>query len=123
MHEFAIAQSICDAALEEARRNGATEVISITCRVGVMRHVVPEFMQTAFELSAEGSLLEGTVLNLETDGIETACSDCGATETVYQIPFECPSCSSTAIRCRGGQDITLVSMEINQGDVDGDSRS
>ena len=122
MHEFAIAQSICDVALEEARRHEAARVVSITCRFGVMRQIVPEFMKTAFELSAEGTLLDGAVLNMKTEGIEAACSDCGATQTLYEIPFECPACGSAAVRCRGGQDIILVSMKISQGYGDGDSR-
>lgn len=123
MHEFAIAESICDIALEEAKRHRATEVLSVTCRIGVIRQVAPEFMKTAFELSAEGTLLEGAVLNIETEGIETACSECGAAQTVYEVPFECPVCGSVTIRCSGGQDITLMSIEINQGAGDGDSSS
>ena len=115
MHEFSIAQSICDIAVEEARRHGATDVVSITCRIGVMRQVVPEFLQTAFELSAEGTLLEGAVLHIEVEGIEVTCEACGGLQTVHEVPFGCPACGSVAIRCSGGQDILLMSMEINQG--------
>jgi hydrogenase nickel incorporation protein HypA/HybF len=123
VHEFGIAQSICEVALEEAQRHGASEVVSITCRVGVMRQIVPEIMQTAFELSAEGTLLERAALNLEAEGIRAGCKECGAAQTVYEVPFECPACGSVAIVCSGGQNISLVSIEINQGVGDGDSSS
>ncbi len=113
MHEFAIAQSMRDIALEEARRHGAVTVVSVTCRVGVMRQVVPECMKTAFELSAEGTLLARAVLNIEPEGINVQCRECGAAETVYGVPFECSKCGSASIVCSGGQDITLVSMEID----------
>jgi len=123
VHEFAIVQSLCEAALEEAKRHSAVGILSITCRVGVMRQIVPEIMQTAFELTSEGTLLEKAILKLETDGVESTCSDCGARETVYELLFECPVCGSTSIRCSGGKDITLVSMDISQGEGDGDSSS
>jgi hydrogenase nickel incorporation protein HypA/HybF len=114
---------MCDVALDVARQHGATEVISLTCRIGVLRQVVPELMQNAFELASEGTLLQGATLKVETDGIEVACTDCGVTRTVYEIPFECPACGSSAIRCSGGQDITLTSIEVNEGVGDGDSGS
>ena len=123
MHEFAIARSICDIALEEARRHRAKGVVSITCRIGVLRQIVPEIMDTAFELSAHGTALEGTRLIVEVEGIEVACSDCGGEQTVYEIPFACPACGSGAIHCTGGEDIFLTSMEISPGDDDGDSSS
>ena len=37
MHEFAIVQSLCEAALEEAKRHRAAGILSVTCRVGVLR--------------------------------------------------------------------------------------
>jgi hydrogenase nickel incorporation protein HypA/HybF len=123
MHEFAIAESIRDIALDEARRHGAISVGAITCRIGVMRQVVPAFLQTAFELVAEGTLLEPATLKLETEGIETDCAACHAVRTVNDVPFECPACGSAAVSCHGGQDITLLSMEIDTGVDDGDSRS
>ena len=121
MHEFAIARSICDIALDEARRHDAREVISITCRVGVLRRVVPELMDAAFELSAEGTLLEGARLKIEVDGIEVTCGECGSAQKVEEIPFACPACGSAAIKFAGGQDIFMTSMEISQGADDGDS--
>jgi len=121
MHEFSIAQSLCEIAIDEARQNHATEVVSITCRFGVFRQIVPEIMQTAFALSAEGTLLAGAILIFETEGIRTVCLSCGRDEVVDEVPFSCSACESTSIRCSGGQDITLVSMEINQGDGHGDS--
>jgi len=123
VHEFAIVQSLCEAALEEAKRHRAVGILSLTCRVGVMRQIVPEIMQTAFEVTVEGTLLEKAVLKLETDGIESTCHDCGVRKTVYELLFECPACGSTSIRCSGGQEITLVSMDVSQGEGDGDSSS
>ena len=120
MHEFAIAQSLCETVLDEARKNGATEVVSITCRFGVLRQIVPEVMKSAFELSAEGTLLERAELKFETDGMTIECRECAATQTVCDVPLQCPACGSSSIACSGGQDITLISIEINQGVDDGD---
>jgi hydrogenase nickel incorporation protein HypA/HybF len=123
VHEFSIAQSICDITLQEARQHGARRVISVTCRVGVLRQLVPDLMETAFRLCAEGTILQDTRLGLETEGVDVACMACGRTYTVHEIVFRCPGCNASEIHCRGGQEITLASMEIEQGTGDGDSDS
>jgi hydrogenase nickel incorporation protein HypA/HybF len=113
VHEFAIAQSICRVALEEARRLVASEIVSVTCRIGVLRQVVSECIQTAFEIASESTPLERATLKVETEGIEVSCRECGTAHTVYEVPFECPACRSVAISCKGGQDLTLVAIEVN----------
>ncbi len=121
MHEFSIVQSICEHALREAQAHGGGRVMSITCRVGVMRQLVPELMQTAFEVSTGGTPLEGATLRLETEGVQIACSACGRTTVIEEIPYACPACDSHEIHCRGGQDIILLSLEVEQEERDGDT--
>jgi hydrogenase nickel incorporation protein HypA/HybF len=120
LHEFSIVQSICEHAQREAEQHGATRVLSITCRVGVMRQLVPELMETAFSVLTEGTPMEGATLILETEGVHVACSACGMDTVIQEIPYECPACGSHRIRCRGGQDIVLMSLEAEQEERDGD---
>jgi hydrogenase nickel incorporation protein HypA/HybF len=119
MHELAIVQSICDAALDEARRHGAARVRSVTCRAGVLRQLVPEMMESAFLLLSEGTPLEGARLTVEREGVVVACAACGNTGTVYEIPRGCSACLSSEVRCTGGQDIMLTAMEIDREAGDG----
>ena len=123
MHEFSIAQSICDHAIREARQHGATRVLSLRCRVGVMRQLVPELMETAFTLTSEGTILEGARLDIETEGVRVVCAECGHDGVTNEIPYACPACQSGLIRCEGGQDIFLISLSLEQENGHGSSDS
>jgi len=123
VHEFSIAQSICEHAIREAEAHNATRVISLRCRVGVMRQLVPELMETAFTLTSEGTLLEGARLEIDTEGVRVVCADCGHDAVSQEIPFACPACHSELIRCEGGQDILLVSLDLEKEDGHGSADS
>jgi hydrogenase nickel incorporation protein HypA/HybF len=123
VHEFSVAESIRDVVLEEARRHDARRVLAVTCRMGVMRMIVDEVLRTAFELIAADTILADAKLILETEGVDVSCAACGATTTMYEVPYSCPACDSVRIRCRGGQDFTLLSIEIDQEAANGDPDS
>lgn len=123
MHEFSITQSLCEVAREEARRHDACRVRSLTCRLGVCRQIVPELLHTAFEILADDELLRGAELIVETEPVTVDCQSCGVSTTVQELPFQCPGCGSTDIRCSGGDDISLLSMEIDKESDDGHSGS
>ena len=55
MHELSIMQSALSQALEQARHAGAGKVHEIRLRIGVLSGVVPEALQFAFEVLAEGT--------------------------------------------------------------------
>ena len=114
MHEFSIAQSICDIALNEAKQHGARRVLQVKCRVGVFRQIVPDVLQTAFELCAENSEMQGAKLIVETEPVQVSCAACKATTEVPDFPTGCPACGSDDITFTGGQDLSLVSIEIEQ---------
>jgi len=123
VHEFSIAQSICEHAIREAEAHSANRVLSLRCRVGIMRQLVPELMETAFTLTSEGTILQGARLELEMEGVRVRCEDCGHDAVTDEIPFACPACHSGFIRCEGGQDILLVSLDLEREDGHGSADS
>ncbi len=114
MHEFSLASSIRDIALETAAANHAVCIQSVHCRVGAMRQVVPSLMQTAFEACTAGTIAEGAKLVLEVDPVEVRCAACGKTSKSDEMAYQCPACESFDIAVHGGSDLVLTSIEIDQ---------
>ena len=57
MHELSIALSIVEMAAQEAQRQCASEVLAVHLRIGALSGVVPEALESAYELARENSPL------------------------------------------------------------------
>ncbi len=121
MHEFSIAESIISIVQDETREYPGRQIRSIKLRVGILKQIVPEILDTAMELLTEGTNIHGTSIELETEGVEVSCLDCELREIVYELPFACSACDSPRIRCKGGEEISLLSIELDEVNENGDS--
>ncbi|HRX85342.1 MAG TPA: hydrogenase maturation nickel metallochaperone HypA [Phycisphaerae bacterium] len=114
MHEFSLATALCEIVVEEATRYDAVRVQSVRCRVGVMRQVVPELMQTAFAACSVGTLAAGAALELEVEPVALHCAACGADAALDEIARTCPACGSDAVTLTGGDALIVAALEIDQ---------
>jgi hydrogenase nickel incorporation protein HypA/HybF len=86
MHELSVAAAIARIA---ARHAGGRRVTAVEVRVGHLRQVVPDSLTFAFELLAEGTVLEGAELRLEPVAPAGRCRACGATAEPEGFPLQC----------------------------------
>lgn len=121
MHEFSIAESICSIAVEEANRHRCPRVTAVECTIGVMRQVVPELLQSAFEAVTKGTSLEGAALQLETEPVSIRCKDCGRTTPSREWAMVCPGCGSDSIEFSGGLELRVDAITAEQEESDEDS--
>ncbi len=112
MHEFGIASEIVRAAIEEARRHGAGRVSGVTVRVGVLRGIVPESLHLFFGHASKGTVAENAILEIEQETASVECEACGATP-VTQFSLSCPRCGGGPVRVRGGDSLSMVSVELD----------
>lgn len=117
MHEFAIAAELVAAAVREADARDARRITSLVCRVGLMRQVVAEMLVEAFRMASAGSLAEGARLEVETVAPTIACQDCGWSGQAAEWTCRCPGCGSVRIRLEGGDELLLVSVELEVPDA------
>ena len=120
MHEFSLAHSMLEIALESAAAHDAVRITQVKCRIGAMRQVVPQLMYTAFEACSTGTIAEGAELVLETEPVQVTCRTCGAVEKADSVVYDCPKCGAVDIRLEGGQEILLLSLSLEQENDDGD---
>ena len=115
MHEFSVARSICRIAIEEARRNGVTRITSVCVEVGTMRQVVPQLLQTAFDIASRGTSLEGAELEIRKVPITIKCQSCGQYSVSEEMQMCCDMCSSTQIEISGGNELLVSSIRVVEG--------
>jgi hydrogenase nickel incorporation protein HypA/HybF len=120
MHEFSLASSMLDVTLESAAAHDAARITRVVCRVGAMRQVVPALMHTAFEACCAGTIAENAELVLEIEPVQVTCCACGHAASSETVVYDCPKCGSVDVVLEGGQEITLMSISLEQENGHGD---
>jgi hydrogenase nickel incorporation protein HypA/HybF len=111
MHELAIADSVVQIAIRHARGRRVTRV---ELRVGHLRQVVPSALTFAFELVAEGTVVEGADLAIEQVAATFRCPACTTEATLTAFPACCPSCGSLDVDMTGGDELLVDSLELEE---------
>ncbi len=114
MHELGIMTDVLDTALRVAEQNGGKKVTKITLKIGLMSGVIPEYVQSFFDVISKGTAAEGADIIIEPDPAVFVCRKCGE-KTVYNAlgpEYVCGSCGSQALRMLSGCGFQIVSVGI-----------
>ena len=116
MHEMSIVTSLISLIDEEMVKAEATRLISVRMKYGALSNVVPESLETAFEILTVGTALEGARLDLVEELPVLACGSCGKN---YSPPdkknlfMPCPACGNASGNdVLSGKGVYLDQMEV-----------
>ena len=113
MHEYSIVQSLLESCEEHARTNDAKEVTKVVIKIGVLSGVEPDLLQTAFDTFKEQTICHNAQFIINRQKVVIDCLDCNTTSTLEKNEFSCPSCQSVNIKVIDGEDMYLMSLEMN----------
>lgn len=115
MHEATIALAIIEQATAAAAPHGATRITWIEVEIGVLKQVVPEALDLAFEACAEGTLAEGATLSQTVRPAVALCRPCGREfePDLAALSFACPLCGQADVELTAGHEIVLKSLECD----------
>jgi hydrogenase nickel incorporation protein HypA/HybF len=118
VHEFAIAQSVLEAAEQEARQHGRGRIQQVRCRIGVLQQIVPELLTEVFTCLVESSEHRGAVLEIDKEPATIDCVKCGRSNQSDEWRVDCPDCGSIEVRISGGDELLLTSITVELEDGD-----
>ena len=113
MHEMSIAQSLIDILREEMLTHNAKTLRSVRLNIGQMSAVVPDALSFCFQIITGGTELEGARLIMDIIPLMGYCNECEKEFEIKDYAFLCPSCGSTKINTIGGQDLSIVEIEVD----------
>jgi hydrogenase nickel incorporation protein HypA/HybF len=134
MHEWALAESIVTATVEEARKEQLKTITQVTVYIGELQQIEKEiFLFALTELSkAQNPPIQKDAFVLKTDKSTLTCKNCGETwkysdmkknlnkteaESIHFIPeivfvhTRCPKCGSPDFEISTGRGVTLSSIK------------
>lgn len=112
MHEYSIVQSLLETCETYARQNNSSKVVKVIVKIGVLSGVEPDLLKTAFDTFKEESLCHNAEFIMNIQKVEILCKDCGQISTLDKNEFACPNCSSVNIDVKDGEDMYLMSLEL-----------
>ncbi len=118
MHEASITEALLEAAVEEMERAGAGKILCLEVTVGSLSGVNVEALRFAFEMLSPGTPAQGAELRIVETRASCSCRACGE-ESPVDDPFSpCPACGSLDVEVRGGEELFLSSLEVDEGPED-----
>jgi len=114
MHELGISEGILQAALSAP---GATRenVRAFHIRVGALSSASPEALEFCMGLVLEQNGMAEAQVRIETAPARARC-ECGHEAEIENLFDGCPSCGGFNREILEGQDVTLQSIEVENGE-------
>ena len=114
MNELVLAHSINNAILDLCKQAGFTKVRRILLKIGGMKNVNPELMNSIFSIIAKGQPTEGANLLIMTIPVTLNCYDCKRRGYREDTEFKCPSCGSRNVKLLTGLEFSVESLEVEK---------
>jgi hydrogenase nickel incorporation protein HypA/HybF len=111
MHELSLAESVVAIA---SRHAAGRPVARVELKVGHLRQVVPSALEFAFELVAQGTVVEGAELVLEEVPAAGRCRRCGAESELPGFPLACAACGSVDVELLRGEELLVEALELEE---------
>ncbi len=113
MHEMALAESVVQIAVDQARAAGADRIVAVWLEIGQLSHVEPDAMRFCFDAVTAGTPAAGARLEIDRVPGKAWCHDCGAEVAIPRLGAECPSCGGYKLQVSGGDDMRVKEMEVS----------
>ena len=113
MHEMSIAQSLIEIIKDEMVKHDAKVLRSVRLNIGQMSAIVPDSLSFCFQVITEGTELAGAEIRMDVIPLTGFCRECKKDFEIIDYEFSCSHCGSTEIEATGGQDLSIVEMEVD----------
>lgn len=113
MHEYSIVQALLDQIEGIAEENDTSKVIKIVVKIGVMSGVEAHLLEIAFNTFKEKTICDGAEFVMNIQPVTIECQNCQEVSELEKIHYCCPKCESTNIKVIDGEDMFLMSVEMD----------
>ena len=112
MHELSIVASLFEILEEKAKEKKAEKIVSVTLKVGALSGVIPEFLETAFNIYKKDTIASESKLKIEEVPLKIKCQQCGTEIVKDDFVFICEKCDSRELETLSGTELLLEKMEM-----------
>jgi hydrogenase nickel incorporation protein HypA/HybF len=115
VHELSIVCGIVTAVTESLAGRSVSRVYSVKLQVGALSGVVEDALQFSYGIAIQGTLLEGSRLEVLHVPVVIHCDKCHRECELPSVQsFRCPRCGRPSMDIRRGRELEIESMEVEE---------
>jgi hydrogenase nickel incorporation protein HypA/HybF len=111
---MSIASNLKEIIEEALQDRSVNKILSFKLRIGELRAVEPEALRFCFGVLSKGTPLENTKMIIEDVPAGARCNRCKKEFLIKDLTFFCPHCGSAEIEPLSGNELDLVSIEVEE---------
>ena len=112
MHEYSIVQALLSQCEEIANENNAQSVLKVVVKIGRMSGVEPHLLETAFHTFKEKTVCDEAEFVMNIQPLIIECNGCNTITELKEIYYKCPQCDSLNVRVIDGEEMFLMTLEM-----------
>ena len=112
MHEYPITEHIIKVCEKHCKDAGGEKVSKITLVIGDYSGYVGESVQMYFDIISQGTMCDGTDVEIKRIAPKLKCPDCGELFLKKPMSFDCPKCGGQGEPTDIGKEFYIESIEI-----------
>lgn len=112
MHEMSLCEDVVRLIAEQAQQHGFEKVRTVRLEIGRLACVEPAAMQFSFEAVSQGTIAEGSRLEIIDVAGQAWCEHCRRSVPVEQRYDACPDCGHYPMRITAGEEMRIGELEV-----------
>lgn len=94
MHEIGVLFEVVKSVERFAHDNEVEKIQTLVLQIGELSSMIPKYMHTLYPAAIEGTILQGSTLEIEVLPANALCQDCKKAFRLLEHQGVCPSCRS-----------------------------
>jgi hydrogenase nickel incorporation protein HypA/HybF len=94
LHELGIVIEVINTVENFAKENGLTKIDTLVLQIGELSSMIPRYVETCYSVAVDGTLLEGTNLEIEILPGNAICKHCNKVFNLLENNNTCPNCEN-----------------------------
>ena len=116
MHELSVAHAVVSTVVD-ALPTPAPRVTQVRLRIGELSGIVPQALEFAYDVAAEGTPLADAALVIERSPIVVRCGTCGDQQLPSAQVFRCPSCGEPCGDVVSGKEMEILDITLDEPEL------
>ena len=112
MHELSIVANLFEILEEKAEEKKAKKITWVKLQIGALSGVVPEFLETAFDIYKKDTIASEAKLEIKEIPLKIQCQKCRQEATKDDFVFICDKCGSRELKTLAGTELLLEKIEM-----------
>ena len=107
MHEIGVLFEVVKSVEQFAKENDVRKIETLVLQIGELSSMIPKYMKTLYTAAIEGTILEGSKLEIEILPANALCQVCNKVFNLLEHKGTCPICGKKNIEILSGKEFFI----------------